>query len=533
MEFGLHHQLTLYAGGLGVLAGDYMKACHDMAVPVVGIGLLWDEGYTRQIIGRDGKPLHRAVPTRRRDFEKVDAEFSVAIKGERVPLQAYRVRNYATAPLYVLEPREIRHGWITRRLYGGSSEHRIAQEIILGIGGIRLLRALGVEVDVYHFNEGHAVFAAHELIRQQRTAGQDFEHAIAEVKKAVVFTTHTPVPAGNELHDIDLLCRMGADNGLSREELESLGGSPYSMTAAGLKLSRAANAVAELHGQTARDMWKDVDGGAPIQGITNGVHVGTWQDARVRAAVADPKPKDQRARELWTSHQRMKEELIAVVNEISGTRLRADKLLIGFARRAAAYKRAQLIFDDPERLQRLFDDHGVQLVFAGKAHPHDERGKALVARLVAESRKHPNHVVFLPDYDMRLGAVMTRGCDVWLNNPRRPMEASGTSGMKAAMNGVLNMSILDGWWPEGCVHGKTGWQIGAGEDPDGTPDDQIDRRDRDALFDVLATEVIPRYYDDRERWIEMMLESIAMSRWRFSSCRMVEDYYRLLYATDE
>ncbi len=528
MEFGIHHELTLYAGGLGVLAGDFMKACHDLHVPVIGIGLLWDEGYTRQVIGRDGQPRHRAAPTRRDNLERVDVELRVEIAGERIPLSAYRVRNYPTAPLYVLEPTQTGHAEWTRRLYGGGVEERVVQEMLLGIGGVRLLRALKHEVDVYHFNEGHAVFAAHELIRQQRYSGQTFDEAVATIKNSVVFTTHTPVPAGNEQHDTDLLLRMGANNGLDREQLDRLGGSPYSMTAAGLRMSRAANAVAQLHGETARGMWKEIPDAAPIVGITNGVHVGTWQDGRTRAATVADKTIEQRRSELWDAHQHMKSELIAEIHRLCGVTLRSDRIMVGFARRAATYKRAPLIFDQPERLEPMLEDSRLQLVFAGKAHPHDHQGKSLVARLVHEARRRPEQVVFLPDYDMRLGALMTRGCDVWLNNPRRPMEASGTSGMKAAMNGVLNLSVLDGWWPEGCVHGETGWQIGPGETTD-DPQEVVDARDRTALYDVLTNEVLPRYYDDREAWVDMMLASIKMSQWRFSSARMVEDYYRLLY----
>lgn len=528
MEFGVHHQLTLYAGGLGVLAGDFMKAAHDLQKPVLGIGLLWNEGYTRQIIGRDGYPQHRAVTTRREHFERLDVELRVTVEDDYVPLRAYRLRGYPTAPLYLLEPALPRHGWITERLYGGGTRHRIAQEVVLGIGGIRLLRAMHEEVDVYHFNEGHAVFAAHELMRQERNTGASFDEALARVQEHLVFTTHTPVAAGNEFHDIEQLMAMGAAVGLSRSELEQLGGSPYSMTAAGLRFSRAANAVAQLHGETARQMWRGVPGGPQIKGITNGVHVGTWQDARIRAATVEDKPVPVRRSELWSAHQAMKRRLIDEVLLVTGTKLRADHLLVGFARRAAAYKRADLIFGDLERLDRMLDD-GLQLVFAGKAHPHDSRGKDMVARLVSQARRRPESVVYLPDYDMRLGALMTRGCDVWLNNPRRPMEASGTSGMKAAMNGVPNLSILDGWWPEGCVHGKTGWQISAGESPAGEPESELDARDRSSLYHVLATEVLPRYYDDREAWVDMMEASIAMARWRFSSQRMVQDYYAHLY----
>jgi starch phosphorylase len=303
------------------------------------------------------------------------------------------------------------------------------------------------------------------------------------------------------------------------------------MTVAGLRLARTANAVAELHGETSRGMWKEIAGAAPITAVTNGVHVPTWQDARIRAAIVPDKPRARQDAELWAAHQIMKGELIAEVAHRAGIELARDRLVIGFARRAAAYKRADLILGDDVELAALFDA-GVQIVYSGKAHPRDLAGKALIGKLLEAAKQHPRHVVFLESYDMRVGALMTRGSDVWLNNPRRPLEASGTSGMKAAMNGVPNVSILDGWWPEGCEHGVTGWKIG---DPD--PDDnafdeadtlRVDKRDRDLLYRVLRDEVLPAYAD-RAKWLAIMRASIAMSQWRFSSDRMVEDYVAKVY----
>jgi starch phosphorylase len=305
------------------------------------------------------------------------------------------------------------------------------------------------------------------------------------------------------------------------------------MTVAGLRLARAANAVAQLHGETARVMWKGVTGAAPIHAITNGVHVPTWQDARVRAALAPGKDEQHQAQELWTAHLAMKAELCALVEQRTGAKLAIDGLLVGFARRAASYKRADLVLGDEARLERLLGDGKVQIVYAGKAHPRDSGGKALVTRLYEAARRWPGHVVFLENYDMVLGAALTRGCDVWLNNPRRPLEASGTSGMKAAMNGVLNLSILDGWWPEGCEHGVTGWKIGDADPGDDAFDDaaaaRIDLRDRERLYGVLEGEVLPTFNGDRARWVRMMRASIAMSAWRFSSDRMVEEYMARLY----
>lgn len=529
MEYGLSPDLTIYSGGLGILAGDFMKSAGDLRLPVIGIGILWDEGYTMQTIDSEGRPVDRYVKTRRDALAPVEAHVEVMIDGARVPLAVHRVAQHTSAELYLLEPRDEEHRWITKRLYGGGKEDRISQEIVLGVGGVRLLRALGIEVDVYHFNEGHAVFAGHELLREERERGFSFQEAVERVRPKLVFTTHTPVPAGNESHDLALLDKLGATVGLPLKQLEALGGSPYGMTVAGLRLACRANAVAELHGDTANDMWKHVDGRAPITAITNGVHVPTWQDARVRAAMAPDKSPVERGEHLWAAHQKVKRELVDAVEAAAGVRLSEDRLLVGFARRAATYKRADLVFGNVERLEALFADRKLQLVFAGKAHPRDDAGKHLISNVVRAARRWPDNVVFLENYDMTIGARLTRGCDVWLNNPRRPMEASGTSGMKAAMNGVLNCSILDGWWPEGCVHGQTGWRIQA--DHSGAVDDaELDARDREAMLDVLEREVMPTYYVHRDRWVRMMEASIQMSRWRFSTDRMIEDYYRVLYA---
>ncbi|HEY1812206.1 MAG TPA: alpha-glucan family phosphorylase [Kofleriaceae bacterium] len=532
MEYGLDPSFPIYAGGLGILAGDHMKSAGDLHVPITGIGLLWDEGYTRQIITKTGAIKDEYPKTSRDALRRIDVKLDVSIKGKKIPLRCWQVDRFISSTLYLLEPEREDDRWITKRLYGGGSDDRLAQEIILGVGGVRLLRALGEDVDVYHFNEGHAVFAGLELLRAGTYGGKTLTQKLANVRPHVVFTTHTPVPAGNELHDLALMKKIGADLGFSDKELDQIGGDPFSMTVAGLRLARIANGVAELHGETAREMWKTIDHAAPIVSITNGVHAPTWQDARIRAALVPDKPKAQQDAELWASHQAMKQELIALVEERTGIKLRLDKLLVGFARRAAAYKRADLILGDDKALAKLFD-RGVQLVYSGKAHPRDMAGKEIVTKLVAAAKLHAGHVVFLQNYDMTLGAALTRGADIWLNNPRRPLEASGTSGMKAAMNGVPNLSILDGWWPEGCEHGVTGWKIG---DPD--PDDdafdeaaaaKIDKRDRTLLYKALDRDVLPAYAD-RAKWLAIMRASIAMSQWRFSSDRMIEDYVAKVYA---
>lgn len=531
MEYALDPSLTVYAGGLGVLAGDYLKSAGDLRLPVIGLGLLWGEGYVEQQIGADGGPIDRNVATARDDLDDVGVELEVTVRGHRVPCRAYRVRRHLRGTLYLLEPALVEDRWITRRLYGGGEEERIAQEIVLGVGGVRLLAALGEEVDVHHFNEGHAVFGALELLRENRYGGTSLGERVARLRRHVVFTTHTPVAAGNELHALDVLRALGADLGFTDAELSAIGGAPFSMTVAGLRLARIANAVSQLHGETARAMWRGVKDAAPIIGITNGVHPGTWQDPRVRVATAPGRTGDESARALWAAHLAMKAELCALVEERTGARLVLDRPLVGFARRMAAYKRPGLVLDDPVRLARLLAA-GVQLVFAGKAHPRDTAGKAIAARLVTAAQDHPDRIVFLENYDLALAAALTRGCDVWLNNPRRPLEASGTSGMKAAMNGVLNLSILDGWWPEGCEHGVTGWRIGEPEPGDDAFDDErageLDLRDRARLHDVLEDEVLPAW-EERARWVAMMRASVAMASWRFSSDRMVEEYFARLY----
>lgn len=531
MEYGLDPKLPIYAGGLGVLAGDHVKSAGDLRVPLVAIGLLWDEGYTRQIVSSSGVVEDHNPKTPRDFLRHVDVTFSVMVHGKSIPCTAWLVDHLVSVPLYLIEPVHEDDRWITRRLYGGGEDDRVAQEILLGVGGVRLLATLGIRPETFHFNEGHAVFAGLELLRENRYGGGSIDERVANLRSHVVFTTHTPVAAGNEIHPLALLRHVSADLGFSDDELAFIGGNPFSMTVAGLRMARLANAVAELHGDTARKMWRDVDRAAPITHITNGVHAATWQDARIRAALVTDKDRGTQDAELWQAHERMKDELIATISRRCDIHFNRDRILIGFARRAASYKRADLILGDPGTLAELFR-HGVQLVFSGKAHPKDIAGKAVVARLAAAAREFPHNVAFLNAYDMELGAALTRGVDVWLNNPRRPLEASGTSGMKAAMNGIPNLSILDGWWPEGCRHGETGWKIGDADPNDDAfsevDAERIDTRDRATLYRVLFEEVLPAYHD-RQRWISIMRASISMSSWRFSSDRMVEEYVSRMY----
>ena len=518
MEFGLHESFPIYAGGLGVLAGDLMKAACDAKVPLVGFGLLWSEGYTDQRIGADGRPYDQPNPVPRHFLEPVEPRISLKIRGKDVEIRAWKTNRFGSADLYLLEPVHEEDRWITRRLYQGGKADRIAQELLLGVGGVRMLRALGLYVDVYHFNEGHASFAGLELMREQMALGLNLDAARHAVRDKIVFTTHTPVPAGNEEHPIHMMNEQGVDLGVFHsDQLARVAGDPFGMTPCGLRLARVANGVARLHAETARKMWSHVHDAAPILSITNGVHRGTWQAGEIVDALF-------RGGDLWTAHQQQKSALLELIQERTGAELRSDRLLIGFARRAATYKRATMLFEDLVEIEPLLIEGKVQAVFAGKAHPADHGGKDLIAKLVEMTKKYPNRVVFLESYDIGLGAAMTRGCDVWLNNPRRPMEASGTSGMKAAMNGCLNLSTLDGWWAEGCSHGVNGWQFGDAKEGEGA-----DEHDRRALYHVLKQGVLPTYYEHRERWVQMMTDSILMSQERFSAQRMLEDYYELMY----
>lgn len=527
MEYGLDDRLKTYSGGLGILAGDHLKAARDLGLPLVGIGIKWKQGYVRQEIDADGQPLDVF-----RDYvyddllEDTGVEVTVPIKGQDVRCKVWRTEAFGNAPLLLLDTDLPGNpeAHTTRQLYGGPGEDRVAQEIVLGVGGVRALRALGLETDVYHFNEGHALLAAFELIRERMAAGQPLEDALEATRAEVVFTTHTPVLAGNETHPIDRLRYVGADLGLGEDVLRRIGGEPFNMTVGALRLARRANAVAQLHGETARDMWAHVDDGAPIGAITNGIHVPTWVDPAVLAAF-DAGDDDA----LWEAHAANKRAAIAHIEARAGVAFREDVLLIGFARRAVAYKRPTLIFEDVEAIGPLLREGRLQLVFSGKSHPMDAAGRAIVAELVAFAAQYPGAVAFVPDYDMTTGATLTRGCDVWLNNPRRPKEASGTSGMKAAMNGVLNASILDGWWPEACRDGVNGWAIGD-EHVDADEAAQ-DARDRAALVETVTQRVVPAYYGDRAAWIAMMRASIADTREAFSAERMLREYVETLYTT--
>lgn len=524
MEYGLDNSFKIYSGGLGILAGDILKAAYDLKKPMVAIGILWRQGYDKQVIFDNGMPMD-CFPEYSYDFLKdTGVTVEVEIRNRPVKAKVWLCDCFNNVPLYLLDANlpENADRLITGQLYGWFDEERIAQEMLLGIGGVRALRALGYQPDIYHFNDSHPMFAGFELIREHMQQNKDctFKKAVEEIRKHIVFTTHTPVEAGNEKHSHVLLKYMGAYNGLTYAQAKSIGGDPFNMTVAGLHLSYIANGVSQLHGQTAQDMWSYVKNAAPIIAVTNGVHNGTWQDESIKNAYeADG--------DILAEHNKLKQAMIDEIEKRNNVKLNSEALTIGFARRAAPYKRGNLIFGKREVIEPLLMEGKIQMIFSGKAHPNDLTGKKIVSEMYEMSQKYPNSIVFVQDYDIEIGAMLTRGCDVWLNNPRRPMEASGTSGMKAAMNGVLNLSILDGWWPEGCIHGVNGWQIGDGSVAQN--DDVQDVLDRDSLYDVLLNEVIPTYYDNKDKWAKMMRNSIDMSHYKFSAQRMVEDYYNEMY----
>jgi starch phosphorylase len=503
MEYGLSEEFPIYSGGLGILAGDYMKSAGDLGLPVVGVGLRWNN-HAEQFVGEDDQPRDEWHEYPHEFLEDTGVRVRVRIRAREVESRVWLVKGFGSAPLYLLEPVHSEDRWITERLYDTRPDCRVAQEMLLGI-------------DVYHFNEGHAVFAGIELIADRMSKNASFEEAWAWARERIVFTTHTPVPAGNEIHSFDEIRRLGASLELVDSEIRRIGGDPFSMTVAGLRLSRLSNAVAQLHGETARRMWADVSEASPIIAITNGVHRSTWQAPEVARTAADPQ-------RLWAAHVLLKQRLVARVEELTGATLAADVFTIGFARRAAGYKRADLILSDPGRLEPLLEQRKLQILFSGKAHAADGTGKAIITRLVQFARKWPNAIVFLQNYDMDIARHLVQGCDIWLNNPQRPQEASGTSGMKAALNGALNVSVLDGWWPEGCRHGENGWAIGGTDEGA-----ERDLRDAPALYDLLEHEVLPAWAH-RDRWVRMMQASIRMAEEMFTTDRMVREYYERLYA---
>ena len=547
-----------------MLAGDHLKSASDLGVPLVGIGLFYREGYFRQQLDETDWQLERYPendPARLPlSLEQASTVVDLADdSGALVPVhvQVWRAQ-VGRVPLYLLDTDvDGNADWartITDKLYGGDREHRLRQELVLGVGGVRVLRGLGLDPTVFHLNEGHSAFLQLERLRELVEEGHlPREAALQRLRASTVFTTHTPVPAGNEVFDEALVepnvAPLVARCGYSWEEFVALGrvqtgDSGFGLTPFALRTSSYANGVSALHGEVSREMWQSLwpDRTAdevPIVSVTNGVHARTWIDEGLDALLGNEEdmgtPDFARAYQLdgdalWNAHHAAKQELLRVMRVRGfGEAFDPEALTIGFARRFATYKRANLIVSDPDRLACLLADseRPLQIVLAGKAHPADEGGKEMI-RTIVEFARDPRangRVVFLPDYEMTLARYLVQGVDVWLNNPRRPLEASGTSGMKAALNGVVNCSILDGWWCEGYTP-ETGFAIGGNWIA--SNDETQDSADAAALFDVLEQQVIPAYYD-RSSWLDLMRSSIARLGARFTTNRMLVEYVESLY----
>jgi len=588
-EFGIAEALPQYSGGLGVLAGDHLKAASTLGVPIVGVGLMYRSGYFRQHLDQSGWQQERfpildphAMATELVD----DLTVSVDMAGEPVSARVWMVQ-VGRVKLYLLdsdtEPNSDDSRKITDRLYGGGIEHRLRQEILLGIGGVRALEALGLDPEVCHTNEGHAGFLGLERVRRLVTrSGLSFDEAVEAVRAGTVFTTHTPVPAGIDRFPRELMERyfssMAQECGISFDKLMSVGQFPgedsfeaFNMAVMGLRLAARSNGVARLHGQTSREMfqglWPSVDtADVPIGSVTNGVHGRTWVSAAmddlyckyVSPAWNDAGP-DEWARisnarddEVWRARDQGREALIDFVRDRYRQALRANGvpvaeqawvddlldsrfLIIGFARRFATYKRATLLLSQPERLRALLldDRRPIQLVFSGKAHPADDLGKQMIAEIIrfASDPAIRQRIAFIADYDIAVARMMYQGSDVWLNTPRRPMEASGTSGEKAALNGVLNLSILDGWWEE-MFDPRAGWAIPSAETLEDT--EQRDRVEADHLFAIIEREIIPAFYErstqrHSHEWVTKVKASVATLAPKVMASRMVREYVEDYY----
>lgn len=519
MEIAMDQSLSTYSGGLGFLAGSHMQSAGYLQVPIVGITMLWSYGYYDQRIDHTGQ-VEVAYIRKYYDFlTDLDIYTEVETFGEKVKVKAYRVEPhlFGTCPVYLLTTDvEGNSEWarsISYKLYDGNEKIRIAQETILGIGGIKILEAVKYKYDVIHLNEGHALPAAFELLRQ-------FDGDIEQVKKKTVFTTHTPVAAGNEVHWVDTLMQGGFFAGCPREKVVALGGENFSLTVAALRLSRIANAVSQLHGLVANKMWKWVDGRCPIRAITNAVNIHYWQDSRITEAKT--------SKELLKAKRDMKVELFKYIADTAGKRFDPDVLTITWARRFADYKRAWLILMDKDRLNKLLEANKIQLIFAGKFHPDDVMGREMFNKILHRSHTLKN-VVVLPGYELELSAKLKRGSDIWLNTPLRPFEASGTSGMSANMNGTLHLSIYDGWTVEGTFDGVNGYTIEYEGLDDEMPWEERHWKDHECVMDKIENTIIPTYYDDKEEWARLMRQAIRTSAAYFNSDRMVIEYYNRLY----
>ena len=594
-EFGLHESLPIYSGGLGILSGDHCKEASDLGLPFVGVGFLYPQGYFRQRITRDGQQeafyekleFSQAPARPARDAQGREALVSVDLPGRTVYAKVWHVQ-VGRIPLYLMDT-DVPHNapadrTLSARLYGGDHEMRISQEIVLGIGGVRALRALGVDAKVWHMNEGHAAFLGLERCREL-VNGLDVEFEVARQIAAAnsVFTTHTPVAAGNDVFSFELMdryfssfwpqLRLDRESFLRLARQDANWGSGFSMTVLAIRLSSRRNGVSRLHGEVSREMWRslwaDVEASeAPIGHVTNGVHTASWLNPKLAALFDDylePGWRDDidaQARwnrvseipdsDLWGVHEQMKDDLIAYARRriarqrtrhgegpqavsASGGLLTRGALTLGFARRFATYKRATLLFRDPQRLARLLNnpERPVQIVFAGKAHPADRPGQEFIRKVYnyAQQPEFAGKIVFLEDYDIDMARRLVSGCDVWLNTPIRPHEASGTSGQKASLNGLPNCSIIDGWWEEG-YNGKNGWAIG--ERRDYQDDETRDAADALALYETLEQSIVPLFFqrgDDGlpHEWIAVMKEAIRTVAPQFSMSRMVKEYVTKYY----
>jgi starch phosphorylase len=594
-EFGLHGSLPIYSGGLGVLSGDHCKEASDLGLPFVGVGFIYPQGYFRQRIPPDGWQeavydtlnFEQAPLAPVMDGEDQRLTVEVTLRGVPVHAQVWQVR-VGRVHLYLMDTNVPQNAtWdrdLSARLYGGDQETRIRQEMLLGLGGVRVLRALGVSPSAWHMNEGHSAFLVLERLRELVHAGESFGGAVETVRRTTVFTTHTPVPAGHDAFPLNLMDeyfgRFWQDVGISREQFLALGeyGGRFNMTVLALRLSGRRNGVSQLHGQVSRRMWQSVWPDRPVEevpigAITNGVHVPSWISTSLKNLFTEYLGDDWEERHddpelwnrlgdipddvLWATHQRLKEKLLAFIDQrtrerwrggqmqasqvlASGALLDPEALTIGFARRFATYKRATLIFRDVRRLKRLLhaDRRPVQIVFAGKAHPADGGGKELIQQVyqMSQDPEFGGRIAFLEDYDLHMARFLVQGVDVWLNSPRRPNEASGTSGMKAAMNGVPNLSVLDGWWPEAyhAAEGDrpaNGWAFGLTQYDDRDTQDEVDSQ---ALLRILEDEVVPLFYDRDvarvpRRWVQVMKEAMRTSVAAFSMRRMIKEYVEQMY----
>ncbi len=569
-EFGITEALPQYSGGLGILAGDHLKASSDLGVPLIGVGLLYAEGYFRQRLNADGwqEERNETIDPHALGIVKTDVIVEVDLAGVTAQVQVWRV-DVGRVPLYLLDtnvpgnPPDVVS--VTNRLYGGDEQHRLRQEIILGIGGVRALRALELDPQVFHMNEGHAGFLGLERVREWTDRGLTFDEAIEAVRAGGVFTTHTPVPAGIDRFPRDLFepyfTGFADALGITFDELYALGqradepDGKFNMAVMGMRLASRRNGVAALHGEVAREMFSGMWPALPVQEtpighITNGVHARTWVSDRVDELLSDVVGDDwhlasaeafERVRDvdhgqIWQVRRQGRQELVDLVRDRLGSDLLdPDVLTIGFARRFATYKRANLLLGQLERLEQLVldADRPVQFVFAGKAHPADQPGKAMMQQInrITRDAQVRHRFVFIPDYDIGIARTMYHGCDVWLNTPRRPMEACGTSGMKAALNGVLNCSILDGWWDE-MADGSNGFDIASFDDDH--DDTRRDLREATATFEVLEQQLVPLYYERGDDglphgWIERIKNNWITLGWNVIAGRMVRNYTTQMY----